>query len=106
MANGTAGPDIAAAAGGVSDFDQRDLDWYIDKAVQVLVFIGGVSGRALMSRKRAGAVRTGDPARPCPSPRDGAADPRCARDSWPSAARQQPIQALCLRQVPVELHRD
>ena len=24
--------------------DRRNLDWYIDKAVQVLVFIGGVSG--------------------------------------------------------------
>lgn len=26
-----------------SDFDKRNLDWYIDKLVQVLVFIGGVS---------------------------------------------------------------
>ena len=25
------------------DFDQRNLDWYIDKVVQTLVFIGGVS---------------------------------------------------------------
>jgi phosphate transport system permease protein len=25
------------------DFDQRNLDWYIDKAVQALVFIGGIS---------------------------------------------------------------
>jgi phosphate transport system permease protein len=25
------------------DFDQRNLDWYIDKFVQILVFIGGVS---------------------------------------------------------------
>ena len=43
MANGTAGPDTAAAAGGVSDFDQRDLDWYIDKAVQAIVFVCGIS---------------------------------------------------------------
>jgi len=27
----------------ISDFDQRNLDWYIDKLVQVLVFIGGIS---------------------------------------------------------------
>lgn len=26
-----------------SDFDRRTLDWYIDKLVQVLVFIGGIS---------------------------------------------------------------
>lgn len=26
-----------------SDFDRRNLDWYIDRAVQALVFIGGVS---------------------------------------------------------------
>ena len=26
-----------------SDFDRRNLDWYIDKLVQVLVFIGGIS---------------------------------------------------------------
>jgi len=25
------------------DFDQRNLDWYIDKAVQILVFMGGIS---------------------------------------------------------------
>jgi len=31
----------AAAAG--RDLDRRNLDWYIDKAVQVLVFIGGIS---------------------------------------------------------------
>jgi len=24
-------------------FDRRNLDWYIDKAVQVLVFMGGIS---------------------------------------------------------------
>ena len=28
---------------GASDFDRRDLDWYIDKGVQVLVFLGGIS---------------------------------------------------------------
>jgi len=27
----------------ISDFDRRNLDWYLDKLVQVLVFIGGVS---------------------------------------------------------------
>ena len=26
-----------------SDFDRRNLDWYIDKVIQVLVFIGGIS---------------------------------------------------------------
>ena len=26
-----------------SDFDQLNRDWYIDKAVQALVFIGGIS---------------------------------------------------------------
>jgi phosphate transport system permease protein len=31
-----------AASAGV-DFDRRNLDWYIDKAVQALVFIGGIS---------------------------------------------------------------
>ncbi len=25
------------------DFDRRDIDWYIDKVVQILVFIGGIS---------------------------------------------------------------
>jgi hypothetical protein len=25
------------------DFDRLNRDWYIDKAVQVLVFIGGIS---------------------------------------------------------------
>ena len=27
----------------ISDFDRRNLDWYIDKLIQVLVFIGGIS---------------------------------------------------------------
>ena len=26
-----------------TDFDRRNLDWYIDKLVQVVVFIGGIS---------------------------------------------------------------
>jgi phosphate transport system permease protein len=26
-----------------SDFDRRNLDWYVDKLIQVLVFIGGIS---------------------------------------------------------------
>jgi phosphate transport system permease protein len=36
---------MAAAAGKTStiDFDRRNLDWYIDKLVQFLVFIGGIS---------------------------------------------------------------
>ena len=33
-----------ATATPVGDVDRRNLDWYIDKAVQVLVFIGGISG--------------------------------------------------------------
>ena len=43
MAEGAA-PDRAAAAVFTADLDRRNLDWYIDKAVQVLVFIGGISG--------------------------------------------------------------
>lgn len=27
----------------VADMDRRDMDWYVDKAVQVLVFLGGIS---------------------------------------------------------------
>ncbi len=27
----------------VDDFDQRNFDWYVDKAVQILVFLGGIS---------------------------------------------------------------
>jgi phosphate transport system permease protein len=33
----------AAPAPAASDFDQLNRDWYIDKAVQALVFIGGIS---------------------------------------------------------------
>jgi phosphate transport system permease protein len=32
-----------ASARHADDFDRRNTDWYIDKAVQVLVFIGGIS---------------------------------------------------------------
>lgn len=39
--------DMSATAvtgnGSLSDIDRRDADWYIDKAVQVIVFIGGIS---------------------------------------------------------------
>jgi len=35
------GADLARTSGG--DFDRRNTDWYIDKVVQVLVFIGGIS---------------------------------------------------------------
>jgi phosphate transport system permease protein len=31
-----------------SHFDRRQLDWYVDKAVQVLVFVGGISGILLI----------------------------------------------------------
>jgi phosphate transport system permease protein len=31
------------ATGMTADFDRRNADWFIDKAVQVLVFIGGIS---------------------------------------------------------------
>ena len=34
---------VPAQAHEADSFDQRNLDWYIDKAVQVLVFIGGIS---------------------------------------------------------------
>jgi len=37
----TAAP--ALRPGRDADFDRRNADWYIDKAVQVLVFIGGIS---------------------------------------------------------------
>jgi len=33
----------AAAAKRYADMDRRNLDWYIDRAVQVLVFLGGIS---------------------------------------------------------------
>ena len=32
-----------AAAQSAADFDRRNADWYIDKLVQILVFIGGIS---------------------------------------------------------------
>ncbi len=32
-----------AARRGSQDFDRRNTDWYIDKVIQVLVFIGGIS---------------------------------------------------------------
>lgn len=47
MAERTATAGVIDAAPGVSapesEFDRRNLDWYIDKLVQVLVFIGGIS---------------------------------------------------------------
>ena len=39
MANGELTSSLPAA----DDFDSRNADWYIDKAVQALVFIGGIS---------------------------------------------------------------
>ena len=35
--------DVAAKVQEADGFDQRNLDWYIDKAVQGLVFLGGIS---------------------------------------------------------------
>ncbi|MEA3292313.1 MAG: phosphate ABC transporter permease subunit PstC [Pseudomonadota bacterium] len=32
-----------SGAGAAGDFDRRNTDWYIDKAVQVLVFVAGIS---------------------------------------------------------------
>lgn len=37
-------PSLPAGRAPVGDLDRRNLDWYIDKAVQVLVFLGGTSG--------------------------------------------------------------
>jgi phosphate transport system permease protein len=34
---------LAVRTTGMESFDRRNTDWYIDKAVQVLVFIGGIS---------------------------------------------------------------
>jgi phosphate transport system permease protein len=34
---------VAEAKGGREDFDRRNADWYVDKIVQILVFIGGIS---------------------------------------------------------------
>ena len=39
MANGELTSSLPAA----DDFDRRNADWYIDKAVQAVVFIGGIS---------------------------------------------------------------
>jgi len=41
MAGAAATP--VAAPGAAGDFDRRNLDWYIDRAVQVVVFICGIS---------------------------------------------------------------
>ncbi|WP_291991324.1 hypothetical protein [Candidatus Accumulibacter sp. ACC007] len=43
MANSNTVPGAAVAAGGAGAFDRRDLDWYVDKAVQALVFLCGIS---------------------------------------------------------------
>lgn len=40
---GTQSDGVTTYDGQVGDFDKRNLDWYIDKFVQLLVFIGGVS---------------------------------------------------------------
>ena len=42
-AGGLAGRSTAIAQVRGGDFDRRNADWYIDKAVQVVVFIGGIS---------------------------------------------------------------
>ena len=36
-------PMTAAMAADGGDIDRRNADWYIDKAVQIVVFIGGIS---------------------------------------------------------------
>ena len=33
----------ASRAGRAPDIDRRDLDWWVDKGVQYLVFVGGIS---------------------------------------------------------------
>jgi phosphate transport system permease protein len=43
MANATAAPGVTTSVDGASGFDRRDLDWYIDKAVQAVVFVCGIS---------------------------------------------------------------
>lgn len=43
MANTNATPNVALAAGGAGDFDRRNLDWYVDKVVEALVFVCGIS---------------------------------------------------------------
>ena len=43
----TAGTAAADAQLPGHDFDSRDLVWYIDKLVQVLVFIGGASAMVI-----------------------------------------------------------
>jgi len=44
MASNTSAQELAVAAPAEApDIDRRNLDWYIDKAVQVIVFIGGIS---------------------------------------------------------------
>ena len=44
MVTGTAGLDrVGSTTGEDSQFDRRDLDWYIDKAIQGIVFIAGIS---------------------------------------------------------------
>jgi len=44
MVTGTAGLDrVDSTTGEDSQFDRRDLDWYIDKAIQGIVFIAGIS---------------------------------------------------------------
>ncbi len=40
----SAARDRPAAEVFAADLDRRNLDWYIDKMVQVLVFVGGISG--------------------------------------------------------------
>ncbi|RDE49887.1 MAG: phosphate ABC transporter permease subunit PstC [Candidatus Accumulibacter meliphilus] len=43
MANSNAVPGATVARGGAGAFDRRDFDWYVDKAVQALVFLCGIS---------------------------------------------------------------
>jgi phosphate transport system permease protein len=43
MTDVTSSEETLASPGAPSDFDRRNTDWYIDKTVQVIVFLGGVS---------------------------------------------------------------
>ena len=43
MANGTPGAPGSETLGDAPNFDRLTREWYVDKLVQVLVFIGGIS---------------------------------------------------------------
>ena len=43
MANSNTAPGVSVTAGGAAAFDRRNFDWYVDKAVQAIVFLCGIS---------------------------------------------------------------